>query len=53
MCRWMEGQKHRCVMCEQAKSLDISARSAVFVEPSPQDILEEVVDIIIGSIEIP
>jgi len=41
------------IMCEQAKSLDILARSAVFVEPSPQDILEEVVDIIIGSIEIP
>lgn len=39
------------IMCEQAKSLDISARKAVFVERAPKDILEEVIDIMIGFIE--
>lgn len=40
------------VMCEQIKALDISARNALFKEKSPQDIMEEVVDIIYGFIEI-
>ncbi len=41
------------VMCEQVKTLDISARSAAFKEKSPQDVIEEVVDIIYGFIELP
>lgn len=40
------------VMCEQVKSLDISARGAAFYEKAPQDIIEEVVDIISGFTEI-
>ncbi len=39
------------IMCEQLKSLDINARNAVFVEKVPQNIIDEVVDIIYGSIE--
>ncbi|KJS16958.1 MAG: toxin MazF [Peptococcaceae bacterium BRH_c4b] len=41
------------VMCEQAKSLDITARNASFLEKAPKDILEEVVDILIGFVEMP
>ena len=40
------------IMCEQVKSLDILARNASFLEKAPKDILEEVIDVIIGSIEI-
>lgn len=40
------------IMCERAKALDIAAREAVFLEKAPGDIVEEVVDIVIGSIEI-
>lgn len=40
------------VMCEQIKTLDISARNALFKEKSPQDIMEEVIDIIYGFIEL-
>jgi mRNA interferase MazF len=39
------------IMCEQAKSLDLSARRAAYVENTPRDIAEEVVDILIGSVE--
>ena len=39
------------IMCEQAKSLDITARNAVFKEKAPSDILEEVIDVIIGFFE--
>lgn len=39
------------IMCEQAKSLDIIARGASFVEKSSQNILDEVLDIFIGFIE--
>ena len=41
------------VLCEQVKSLDISARRAVFNEKAPSDIIDEVVDIIFGFIELP
>lgn len=41
------------IMCEQVKALDISARNALFKEKSPQDIIEEVVDIIYGFVELP
>lgn len=40
------------IMCEQAKSLDISARNAVFIEKASPNIIEEAVDIIIGFVEI-
>jgi mRNA interferase MazF len=39
------------IMCEQVKSLDITARNALFLEKAPADILEEVTDIIIGFVE--
>ncbi len=39
------------IMCEQAKSLDIAARHASFLEKAPEEILEEVVDILISSVE--
>ena len=41
------------IMCEQAKSLDVSARHASFLEKAPIDILEEVVDILMGFVEMP
>ncbi|MDD4835018.1 MAG: type II toxin-antitoxin system PemK/MazF family toxin [Lutispora sp.] len=40
------------IMCEQGKALDIVARDANFLEKAPIDILEEVVDIYIGFVEI-
>jgi len=39
------------IMCDQSKTLDITARGAVFKEQVPEDIIEEVVDILIGIIE--
>lgn len=39
------------VMCEQVKSLDIAARNGKFFEKVPDDILEEIVDIITGFVE--
>lgn len=39
------------IICEQVKSLDISARGAIFTEKAPLDIVEEVVDILFGFIE--
>lgn len=39
------------VMCEQVKSLDITARNAVFREKAPEDIVEEVLDVITGFFE--
>lgn len=41
------------IMCEQVKSLDISAGKASFKEKAPKDILEEVVDVLHGFLEIP
>lgn len=40
------------VMCEQVKALDIHARNVAFCEKAPRDIVEEVVDILIGFVEI-
>lgn len=40
------------ILCEQVKSLDISARKAAFKEKAPSDIVEEVVDIIWGFVEL-
>lgn len=39
------------VMCEQAKSLDVSARGVVFVERAPREVADEVSDVLIGSVE--
>jgi mRNA interferase MazF len=39
------------IMCEQIKALDIYARKASFYEKAPKDIIEEVMDIIVGFIE--
>lgn len=41
------------IMCEQIKSLDISARNAAFKEKAPADIIEEIVDILGSFIELP
>jgi mRNA interferase MazF len=40
------------VLCDQAKILDLNARGAVYVESLPKEVLAEIVDIIIGMIEI-
>ncbi|MDR0853826.1 MAG: type II toxin-antitoxin system PemK/MazF family toxin [Clostridiales Family XIII bacterium] len=40
------------VLCDQAKILDLAARKAAYVESLPEDILEEIVDVIIGMVEI-
>ncbi len=39
------------VMCEQMKVLDIYARKATFYERAPQNIVDEVIDILFGFIE--
>ena len=39
-------------MCDQVKLLDINMRKAEFVEKVSEDILEEVIDIIVGFVEI-
>ena len=40
------------VLCDQAKIIDIQARNFEFIEKAPKEIVLEVVDIIIGFIEI-
>jgi mRNA interferase MazF len=40
------------ILCDQARTLDITARNYEFIEIIPDDILLEVADIIIGFIEI-
>ncbi len=39
------------IMCEQVKTLDIIARNAVYKEKVPIDMMEEVIDILMGFIE--
>lgn len=39
------------VMCEQVRSLDVTARNAVFREKAPANIVEEVLDVIAGFFE--
>jgi mRNA interferase MazF len=39
------------IMCEQVKCLDLTARNAVFAETAPDDITDEVTDIICAFIE--
>lgn len=40
------------IMCDQVKALDMQSRNAVYEEHAPDDITAEVVDIVIGFIEI-
>jgi mRNA interferase MazF len=40
------------ILCDQTRTLDINARNFEFIELVPEDILLEVLDIIIGFIEI-
>lgn len=40
------------ILCQHIKSLDIMSRGYIFVEHLPNDILQEVFDIIYGEIEI-
>ncbi len=40
-----------CIMCEQVKSLDIIKRNAEFIEKAPQDIIDEVTDILYSFTE--
>jgi len=40
------------IMCEQMRSIDLSARNAEFAEKLPPDLMCEVVDILYGMIEI-
>ena len=40
------------IMCEQVKALDIAVRNASFYEKTPDDIVQEVFDILYGVIEI-
>lgn len=39
------------IMCEQVKSLDIRARNALYQEKAPVDVMEEVLDILVGFLE--
>jgi len=39
------------VMCEQAKCLDVAARSVAYVESVPVDIIDEAVDLICSFVE--
>ncbi len=40
------------ILCQHIKSLDVVSRGYVFVERLPNDILQEVCDIIYGEIEV-
>jgi mRNA interferase MazF len=39
------------ILCDQARTLDVSIRNGSFVEKAPDDIIDEVVDMIQGFIE--
>ena len=39
------------ILCDQARMLDLSSRSASFVERAPEEIVAEAVDLIIGFVE--
>jgi len=40
------------IMCEQVKALDLSKRNAKFLEKAPQDIIDELVDMVFSFFEI-
>ena len=39
------------ILCDQARMLDLNSRKATFTERAPEDIVAEVVDLIIGFVE--
>ena len=39
------------IMCEQVKSLDVTARDALYKESVPDDIMDEVIDLICSFVE--
>jgi len=39
------------IVCEQVKCLDIIARNAVYIETVPDDIIDEVIDLICSFVE--
>ncbi|MCC8043396.1 MAG: type II toxin-antitoxin system PemK/MazF family toxin [Oscillospiraceae bacterium] len=41
-----------CILCQHIKALDVNSRGYVFIEHLPDDILQEVFDILYGEIEI-
>lgn len=46
------GEVDGFIMCDQARMLDLEGRKAHFVEKAPPELVAEVVDIIIGCVEI-
>ncbi len=40
------------IFCDQARMLDLESRKAVFEEKTPPDILADVIDLVIGMLEI-
>ena len=40
------------ILCDQARMLDLNSRSASFQEKAPPELVSEVVDLIIGFIEV-
>ena len=39
------------ILCDQVRALDIKARNAAFIESVPDDILDEVIDLVCSFIE--
>ena len=39
------------VLCDQVKTLDLDARNAAFIERLPDELLREILDTIIGTVE--
>jgi len=39
------------IMCEQIKSLDLKARKAQYLEKAPEDVIDQVFDILYGMVE--
>ncbi|MDR1069078.1 MAG: type II toxin-antitoxin system PemK/MazF family toxin [Clostridiales Family XIII bacterium] len=44
-------QTQGVILCDQTRIVDVDARNAVYIERLPDDILDEVIDIIYGMIE--
>lgn len=40
------------ILCEHIKSLDLNARENIFIEKCPDDILEQVINIVFSQVEI-
>jgi mRNA interferase MazF len=39
------------ILCDQVRTMDLQARKAEYIEPLPEDILLEIIDIVYGLIE--